>query len=114
MSVLREMTDIVLQATHPFLLPKTSTFSDVADALSKLVELSPNGTGKIKIFDISPNGRQQRECTSSEMIANLREPAELFGEVSRTSPSSLLSLIRLDSSIRKYRPKSFGFLIMRR
>jgi ubiquitin carboxyl-terminal hydrolase 7 len=80
------------QATHPFLLPKTSTFSDVADALSKLVELSPNGTGKIKIFDISPNGRQQRECTSSEMIANLREPAELFGEVSceRASVSSIL------------------------
>ncbi|KAI5451946.1 ubiquitin-specific protease ubp15 [Naganishia albida] len=68
------------EVTHPFLLPKTSTFSDVADALGKLVELSPNGTGKIKIFDISPNGRQQRECTSSEMIANLREPAELFGE----------------------------------
>jgi ubiquitin carboxyl-terminal hydrolase 7 len=53
----------------------------VADALSKLVTLSPNGTGKIKIFDISPNGRQQRECTSSEMIANLREPAELYAEV---------------------------------
>lgn len=79
---IRQVIDIILQVTHPFLLPKTSTFSDVADALGKLVELSPNGTGKIKIFDISPNGRQQRECTSSEMIANLREPAELFGEVS--------------------------------
>lgn len=68
------------ESTHPFLLPKTSTFSDVAEALSKLVTLSPNGSRKVRIFEISPNGRQQKECTSSEMIANLREPVELFAE----------------------------------
>jgi ubiquitin carboxyl-terminal hydrolase 7 len=62
------------------LLPKTSTFADVAEALAKLVTLDPNGSRKVRIFEIAPNGRQQKECTSSEMIANLREPAELYAE----------------------------------
>ncbi|KAG7531294.1 hypothetical protein FFLO_04472 [Filobasidium floriforme] len=68
------------ESTHPFLLPKTSTFSDVADALAKLVTLDPQGSRRVRIFEIASNGRQQKECTSSEMIANLREPAELYAE----------------------------------
>ena len=64
------------------MLPKTSTFSDVSDNLLKAVKLSEKGSGKIRIFDIGSNGRQQREYTSSEMIGNLTEPAELFAEVS--------------------------------
>ena len=69
------------KATHPFLLPKTSTFSDVAEALLKLVKLQPGGSGRIRIFDIHHNGRMQKELTSSEMIGNLQEPAELYAEV---------------------------------
>jgi ubiquitin carboxyl-terminal hydrolase 7 len=69
------------EVTHSFLLPKTSTFADVSDALGKLVTLSEDGSHRIRIFDISQNGRHQRECTSSEMIANLREPTELWAEV---------------------------------
>jgi ubiquitin carboxyl-terminal hydrolase 7 len=68
------------EVTHSFLLPKTSTFADVSDALGKLVTLSEDGSHRIRIFDISQNGRHQRECTSSEMIANLREPTELWAE----------------------------------
>lgn len=52
----------------------------MAEALAKLVTLDPNGSRKVRIFEIAPNGRQQKECTSSEMIANLREPAELYAE----------------------------------
>jgi len=55
----------------------------VSDNLLKAVKLSEKGSGKIRIFDIGANGRQQREYTSSEMIGNLAEPAELFAEVSR-------------------------------
>lgn len=68
------------EVQHPFLLPKTSTFADVSDALSKLVTLSEDGSHRIRIFDVSQNGKHQRECTSSEMIANLREPTELYAE----------------------------------
>lgn len=50
--------------------------------MAKLVTLSPEGSKRIRIFDISSSGRQQRECTPSEMIANLREPTELYAEVS--------------------------------
>jgi ubiquitin carboxyl-terminal hydrolase 7 len=61
-------------------LPKTSTFSDVSEGLLKAVKLSEGGSGRIRIFDISSNGRQQREYTSSEMIGNLTDPAELYAE----------------------------------
>lgn len=62
------------------MLPKTSTFSDVSEGLLKAVKLSQGGSGRIRIFDISSNGRQQREYTSSEMIGNLTDPAELYAE----------------------------------
>ncbi|ORY24392.1 ubiquitin carboxyl-terminal hydrolase 5 [Naematelia encephala] len=68
------------EATHSFLLPKTSTFSDVAENLAKTVKMQPGGSGRIRIFDVSPSGRSQREYTSSEMIGNLTDPAELYAE----------------------------------
>lgn len=46
----------------------------------KLVKLEPNGSGKIRIFDVSPSGRSPREHTGSEMIGNLPESAELYAE----------------------------------
>lgn len=48
--------------------------------MSKLVKLEPNGSGKIRIFDVSPSGRSPREHTGSEMIGNLPESAELYAE----------------------------------
>jgi ubiquitin carboxyl-terminal hydrolase 7 len=69
------------EATHPFLLPKTSSVHDLADNLAKLVTLSPNGTGKIRIFEISRDGKMQKEFTNSEMIGNIPE-VDLYAEVS--------------------------------
>ncbi|WVQ73689.1 hypothetical protein IAR50_003269 [Cryptococcus sp. DSM 104548] len=68
------------ETTHSFLLPKTHTFTDVAEQLSKLVKLEAGGSGRIRIFDISQSGRSQREHTGAEMIGNLAEPTELFAE----------------------------------
>ena len=65
-----------------FLLPKTSTFNDVAEHMAKMVKIQPGGSGKLRIFDIIPSGRAQREYTGSEMIGNLQDPAELWAEVS--------------------------------
>ncbi len=70
------------QGVHSFLLPKTHTYEQVAERLLSDVKLQPGGSGKIRIFDISSSGRSQREYTSSEMIGNLTDPAELFAEVS--------------------------------
>lgn len=69
------------EGTHSFLLPKTSMVHDLADNLAKLVTLSPGGTGKIRIFEISKDGKQQKEFTGSEMIGNIPEPVELYAEV---------------------------------
>jgi Ubiquitin-specific protease C-terminal len=69
------------EGTHAFLLPKTSMVHDLADHLGKLVSLSSNGTGKIRIFEISKDGKTQKEFTGSEMIGNIPEPVDLYAEV---------------------------------
>jgi ubiquitin carboxyl-terminal hydrolase 7 len=69
------------EGTHAFLLPKTSMVHDLADHLGKLVSLSSNGTCKIRIFEISKDGKTQKEFTGSEMIGNIPEPVDLYAEV---------------------------------
>jgi len=68
------------EGTFPFLLPKTSSVYDLADNLSKQVTLTPTGTGKIRIFEISRDGKTQKEFTGSEMIGNIPDPVELYAE----------------------------------
>jgi len=68
------------ETTHSFLLPKTSSVSDVSEQLRKLVTLSPTGTGRIRIFEISKDGKTQKEYTNSEMIGNIPDPVELYAE----------------------------------
>jgi len=68
------------EGTHAFLLPKTSMVHDLADHLAKLVTLTLGGTGKIRIFEISKDGKTQKEFTNSEMIGNIPDPVELYAE----------------------------------
>jgi ubiquitin carboxyl-terminal hydrolase 7 len=81
------------EGTHSFLLPKTSMVHDLADHLSKLVTLTPGGTGKIRIFEISKDGKTQKEFTNSEMIGNIPEPVELYAEVWNFIWRSLIFLL---------------------
>lgn len=69
------------ESTHPFLLPKTSMVHDLAEHLAKQVKLSPTGTGKIRVFEVSKDGKTQKEFTGSEMIGNIPDPVELYAEV---------------------------------
>jgi len=69
------------EATYPFLLPKTSSVHDLTDHLAKQVTLTPGGTGKIRVFEVSKDGKFQKEFTGSEMIGNIPEPVELYAEV---------------------------------
>jgi ubiquitin carboxyl-terminal hydrolase 7 len=69
------------EASYPFLLPKTSSVHDLADHLAKQVTLTTGGTGKIRVFEVSKDGKFQKEFTGSEMIGNIPEPVELYAEV---------------------------------
>src|SRR5882757_9144275 len=69
------------ESTHPFLLPKTSVVHDLTEHLAKQVQLSPGGTGKIRVFEVSKDGKTQKEFTGSEMIGNIPDPVELYAEV---------------------------------
>ncbi|THU99317.1 cysteine proteinase [Dendrothele bispora CBS 962.96] len=68
------------EGSYPFLLPKTSPIHELADNLSKQVTLTPGGTGKIRIFEISRDGKTQKEFTGNEMIGNIPDPVELYAE----------------------------------
>lgn len=70
------------ESTHSFLLPKTSAVHDLADHLSKQVKMAQGGTGKIRVFEVSKDGKTQKEFTGSEMIGNIPDPVELYAEVS--------------------------------
>jgi len=68
------------EAVFPFLLPKTSMVHDLTDHIAKQVILSPTGSGKIRVFEVSKDGKTQKEFTGSEMIGNIPDPVELFAE----------------------------------
>ena len=72
------------ESTHQFLLPKTSMVHDLAAELAKQVKLTPGGTGKIRVFEVSKDGKTQKEFTNSEMIGNIPDPVELYAEVMRS------------------------------
>ena len=69
------------EGSHAFLVPKTSMMHDIADHLLKVVTLSSGGSGKIRIFEISKDGKTQKEFTGSEMIGDIPDPNDLYAEV---------------------------------
>ena len=69
------------EASYPFLLPKTSMVHELADHLAKHVTLTSGGTAKIRVFEVSKDGKSQKEFTGSEMIGNIPDPVELYAEV---------------------------------
>jgi ubiquitin carboxyl-terminal hydrolase 7 len=81
------------ESTHAFLLPKTSMVHELADRLSKEVAMSANGpgSGKIRVFEVSKDGKTQKEFTGSEMIGNIPDPVELYAEVKKPAVLSLLA-----------------------
>jgi ubiquitin carboxyl-terminal hydrolase 7 len=71
------------ETTHPYLLPKTAMVHDLAEHLVKDATMSQGGSGKIRVFEVSKDGKTQKEFTGSEMIGNIPDPVELFAEVRR-------------------------------
>jgi len=67
------------EVTLPFLLPKTSMVHDLADQIAHQVTLSPHGSGKVRVFEISKDGRRQKEFTGTEMLGNLSD-VEMYAE----------------------------------
>jgi ubiquitin carboxyl-terminal hydrolase 7 len=47
--------------------------------------LTPGGTGKIRIFEITKDGKMQKMFGATEMIGNIPDPVELYAEVRSTS-----------------------------
>jgi len=61
------------------LLPKTNSVNELIEHLAKQVTLTPDGSSKIRIFEISKDGKSQKEFTGSEMIGNIPD-VDLYAE----------------------------------
>ncbi|TDL15584.1 cysteine proteinase [Rickenella mellea] len=86
------------ESSHQLLLPKTSTVDDLADHLAKRVALTPGGTGKIRVFEVSRDGKNQKEFAGSEMIGNIHDPVELYAEEVPTEEIEADDAVKTDSA----------------
>lgn len=84
------------QSTQQFLLPKTTSVTDLAGELAKVVKLSPEGTNKIRVFEATHNHRQQKQLNGNEMIRDIGHENELFAEVRGIAPpvARMLTFVR--------------------
>lgn len=102
---------------HPFLLPKTSTINDVIDQLAKEVTLTPDGTQRIRIFEVTPSMKQQRELHGVEMIGNISESADLFAEeisaeeLSATDDDKVIHVFHFSKDVHRTHGVPFKFVI---
>ncbi|SRR6266404_2626308 len=100
------------ESTHTFLLPKTSMVHELADHLSKQVTMSTSGqgSGKIRVFEVSKDGKTQKEFTGSEMIGNIPDPVELYAEVKKLCAlfDPLLNLGVLGNTMGRARSRRLG------
>jgi len=69
------------EATVSFLLPKTSMVHDLCEQLAKheQVKLTEGESGKIRVFEVTKDGKHQHEFNANEMLGNLPE-TEIFAE----------------------------------
>jgi Ubiquitin-specific protease C-terminal len=98
------------EASYSFLLPKTNSVNELSENLAKQVTLIPEGSSKIRIFEISKDGKSQKEFTGSEMIGNIPE-VDLFAEVRLFYFSSCNTCDFLIPNSRKF--LSMNFKLMR-
>lgn len=68
------------RSMYPLSLSKTSTVRDLIGELSKQVQLTPTGTGRIRVFWVAKDGKTQNEFVWSETIGDIPDPVELFAE----------------------------------
>lgn len=105
------------ESAHPFLLPKTSTVNEVVEQLTKAVTLSEGGSGRIRIFEVSPSNKQQRELGAAEMIGNISESTELFGEeipieeLNATEDEKIINVFHFSKDIHRTHGVPFKFVV---
>ncbi|KAG9126664.1 hypothetical protein FRC07_002537 [Ceratobasidium sp. 392] len=69
------------QATISFLLPKTAAVHDLCEQLAKheQVKLTEGESGKIRVFEVTKDGKHQHEFSANEMLGNLPE-TDIYAE----------------------------------
>ena len=105
------------EATLPFLLPKTSMIHDLAEHIAKQVTLTPLGSGKIRVFEVSKDGKTQKEFTGSEMIGNIPDPVELYAEeipveeLEADDADKIISVFHFSKEVQRTHGVPFKFVV---
>lgn len=67
------------ETTLSFLLPKTNMVHELQDQIASQVTLTPDGSKRIRVFEVDRDARRQREFTGTEMLGNLHD-VDMFAE----------------------------------
>ena len=68
------------ESKHLFLSSKIIRVYDLTEHLSKRVQLTPAGTGMIRVFKVAEDGRTRKDYVGFEAIENFQVPVKLFAE----------------------------------
>jgi ubiquitin carboxyl-terminal hydrolase 7 len=105
------------ESVHPFLLHKTTPVNELIEHLARVVKLSPEGSHRIRIFEVTHNGKQQREFNGTEMIGNIPESTELFGEeisteeINATDEDKIINVFHFTKEVHRVHGIPFQFVI---
>ena len=104
---------------HSFLLPKTATAHELADLLSHQVQLRPDGSHKIRLFESASLGKQQRELHGFDTISSIPDGAELFAEeiwpeeLALTEDQKLVQVCHFSKDVFRTHGVPFRFVLQR-
>ena len=68
------------RSTCPLSMYKVGTVGELIEKLSEQVQLTPTGTGRIRVFKVGKDGETREELTAAVRIGNIPDPVELIAE----------------------------------
>ncbi|KAI0029861.1 cysteine proteinase [Vararia minispora EC-137] len=105
------------ESAHQYLLPKTAAVHELADHIAKDAQMSRGGSGKIRVFEVSKDGKMQKEFTGSEMIGNIPDPVELFAEeisweeLEASEKDKIISVFHFSKEVSRTHGVPFKFIV---
>lgn len=56
-------------------------FKDLHREVGKVAAVLPGGTGQIRLFQISPDGKSQKALDMEQLVSSVPEPTKIYAEV---------------------------------
>ncbi|CAE6431473.1 unnamed protein product [Rhizoctonia solani] len=106
------------ETTVSFLLPKTSMVHELCEQLAKheQIKLTPGESGKIRVFEVTKDGKHQHEFNANEMLGNLPE-TDIYAEeitaeeLSAGDNDKVISVFHFTKELARWHGVPFRFVL---